>query len=645
MYYTEVVVGSPLYHGSEPLTYATEHPLKRGQIVSVPLRNQQVLGIVLRQATKPAFATKPVSEIFALPPLPEHMLGLLTWIPNFYPAPLGVIANHFLPKRITPLPPKKPIEKSVTQAASSLPPLTKDQQHALANIASEGMHILHGETGSGKTRVYIELAQHTLGSGKSALILTPEISLTSQLAEDFSDIFGDAVIVVHSRLTEATRRKIWLELLRSDEPRIIIGPRSALFMPMRQLGLIVIDEAHEPAYKQDQAPYYHTTRLASMLAGLAHCPVVLGSATPAIADYFLAKEKNRPIIRMQQTASSTASAPERTIRLVDLRDRQQFPKNAHLSTQLLKAISETLQKHEQVLLFLNRRGTARVIFCEQCGWQADCPHCDTPLVYHGDIHTMRCHICNYTAPNPVCCPACGHAGIVYKSIGTKAIADDIARLFPDASIQRFDADNKKADRIEEHYEDVRAGKVDIIIGTQMLAKGLDLPKLGLVGVIVADTSLFIPDFSAQERTYQLLRQVIGRVGRGHRASQAIIQTYNPDSPILRAALQNTWEDFYTAELAERKKFVFPPFCYLLTVRCRRASSKSAETAAERFATELYGKKLPILIDGPAPAFREKSREGFTWQLVIKTKRRDELLKIIKLLPSGWSYDIDPLNLL
>lgn len=258
---------------------------------------------------------------------------------------------------------------------------------------------------------------------------------------------------------------------------------------------------------------------------------------------------------------------------------------------------------------------------------------------------MRCHSCSYKAAVPSSCPECRSADIVFKSIGTKAIMLEVERLFPEASAMRFDTDNKKSERLETHYDAVRSGKIDIIVGTQTLAKGLDLPNLGLVGVVLADTSLYFPDFSAQERTYQLLSQVLGRVGRGHRQGSAVIQTYAPESPLLESVMQKNWDTFYNKELLERQNFLFPPFCYLLKVTCKRASSQAAQKAADAFAAQLRSHNHNIVIEGPAPAFHEKVQNKFVWQLIIKSKRRNYLTSIIRQLPSGWTHDIDPMNLL
>jgi len=642
MNYVEILVADGSYHGNEPLTYASPVALETGSIVTVPLRAKQVLGVVVKTAEKPRFPTKPIVIAHPLPPLPRQLLQTLRWLHAYYPSSLGATTQQFLPKQLPHKP--TPLPAATTPPPANLPPLTADQTNTLNAISQPGTYLLHGETGSGKTRVYIELARRSLESGASAIILTPEIGLTSQLAQDFREVFGDQVVVVHSRLTAATRQRLWLALLLHEAPLVVVGPRSALFSPLARVGFIAIDESHEPSYKQDQAPHYHATRVAGALAAQHKAVLVLGSATPLLSDYYLAQQKQRPILRMDTTAAQHAASSYKTD-IVDLRDRSQFTKSPHLSNQLIAAVESALLAGEQSLLFLNRRGTARIILCENCGWQANCPHCDLPLVYHGDAHITRCHSCDYTAPSPNSCPSCRYASVVFKSIGTKAISDEVQRLFPDATIRRFDTDNKKMERIEEQYEDIRRGDVDIIVGTQVLAKGLDLPKLGVVGVVIADTSLYVPDFSSQERTYQLLVQVLGRVGRGHRAGHAIIQTYSPDSPLLEAVLHKDWELFCTKELQERQSFLFPPFCYLLKLSCRRATQTSTQKTAQKLANELRKTYSHIIVEGPTPSFHEKVQNKFQWQLIIKAKNRVQLVDIIRTLPAGWSYDIDPMNLL
>lgn len=644
MYYVAVLVADPSYHGTEALTYGSAQLLPTGTIVIVPLRSKQIIGVVVNTTThKPNFVVKPVTETPNISILPSQLIALLSWLKDYYPAPLGTVVQQVLPKEL----PKKPVDPlpAKRKTVITLPPLTKDQQNVLPKIGAKGLHILHGDTGSGKTRIYIELTHRAVNAHKSALIITPEIGLTSQLAETFEQVFPQRVVVIHSQLTEATRRKIWLTLLQETEPVVIIGPRSALFSPVKEIGLIIIDEAHETAYKQDKSPYYHASVVGSRLAALHNAPIILGSATPLVTDYYVAQQKGRPILRMTLTATSSDRSSERTMKVIDLRDRTQFSKKSPLSDVLIAAMHQALANKEQILLFLNRRGTARIIMCNNCGWQAVCPHCDLPLIYHGDSHSVRCHSCNYQAKPPTNCSECHNSSVIFKSLGTKAIAEEVQRLFPEAVAMRFDTDNKKDERIEQHYTAIHNGQVDILIGTQTLAKGLDLPNLSLVGAVMADASLYVPDFSSQERTYQLLSQVIGRVGRGHRDSTVIIQTYAPDSPLLKSVLTKDWTTFYTNELHERKQYLFPPFCFLLKVWCRRATQKAAQKASENLAEELRRAGLEIVIEGPAPSFHEKVADKYQWQLIIKAKQRGELLRTIKKLPSGWSHDIDPMNLL
>lgn len=646
MHYYEVIVSTPSYRGRELLTYQYGQRLMIGSVVTVQLRNTATLAIVANEVTKPKFATKPIHSTIDIPELPIQLVRLATWLATYYPTGIGSIGQQFLPKNLNRLT-LSPDEHTLavdSDSRATLPPLTKDQQRVVSKITEPGTYTIHGETGTGKTRVYVELAQHALNQGKSVIILTPEISLTPQLARNFKATFGNQVIVTHSGLTDKERRSNWLKILTTTTPLLIIGPRSALFTPLKNIGLVVIDESHEPSYKQEQSPHYVTSKVAAKLVELHSAILVLGSATPSVTDYFTAQQKDKPILRMTQIAQQSAfSSPH--IEIMDLKNRADFSKSNMLSDKLLSAIDQSLRNGEQTLLFLNRRGTARIILCDQCGWQAICDHCSLPLTYHGDNHIMRCHTCGRTKPAVSYCPVCNNPKIVLKSVGTKAIVENISSIFPNARIQRFDTDNKKTERIEQHYGSILSGNIDIIVGTQILAKGLDLPKLSVVGVVIADTSLNFPDYTADERTYQLLRQVIGRVGRGHRDSNVILQTYNPSNFIVQAAANNSWDEYYKREVAVRQKFLFPPFCFVLKLTCRRASSTAAQKKAEEFANTIRRTGFRVLIDGPSPSLHEKIGTKFQWQLIIKAKQRSELLKVIDVLPSDWSYDIDPLNLL
>lgn len=647
MRYYEVFIASGRYHSGAPLTYSSEEPLGLMTAVTVPLRNRSATGFVIQEVGKPNFSVKPIKALVSKKPLPQHCLPLARWLEEYYIASLGDALSQFAPSK----PSVRQIEtEEITHHA--LPnaqlefesPLTADQKNALKQIraSSSTTSLLHGATGTGKTRVYLELARETIKRGHSVMLLTPEIALTTQLAAAAKQFLQAPVFVLHSQLTDAKRKEIWLAILESGQPVVVVGPRSALFAPVHNLGLVVLDEAHEPAYKQEQNPRYHAVRAASQLGLLTSARVVLGSATPSITDYYLAKEKGA-VITMNQPALGDAEEAETEI--VDIKERSNFSRNPNLSNQLIDVIKATLAAKKQVIIYLNRRGSARIILCNKCGWQLLCPNCDIPLVYHGDTHSVRCHICGYHQDPPKACPVCANTDIIYKSIGTKALADSVIKLFPQSKVQRFDSDNAKGERLDELYSQLLKGEIDILVGTQLLAKGLDLPKLGLVGIITAETTLALPDYSSEERAYQLLYQVIGRVGRGHGKGKVVVQSYEPNSLVVQAATQRDWQTFYKHVLAERQQFRFPPFSYLAQLVCRRATLKGAEQASQRLFKELVAANLQVEVIGPAPSFYARRGKYHYWQIVLKSKDRRHLEKLVKLAPADWVINLDPVNLL
>lgn len=642
MYYYEVLVSSQRYHGSEPLTYGSESQLAAGTVVSVPLGNQTVSGFVTKQTSKPLFAVKPVNAVIEGEPLPRALISLHDWMKFYYPSPLGLITQLFLPAGLGT---KSRLKHSAKHEKHIEPPkLTAEQVEAVETISQSDSrsYLLHGETGSGKTRVYIELAKTTLENGKSVIVLTPEIGLTPQLANSFKSAFPGKVTILHSEQTTAERRDNWESIRNSSEPTIVIGPRSALFAPLHNIGFIIVDECHDPAYKQDQMPYYQTTRVAAQLAHLHKAKLVMGSATPLISDYFAFEQKKLPIVRMQSLAKG---ASEVSTEVVDLKDRQRFSRSPWLSDSLLACIEKALQDGYQSLIFLNRRGTARIVVCGNCGWQATCPRCDLPLTYHGDKHHLQCHTCGLTDRAPISCPECSKPEIEFKSIGTKTLVTEVSRLFPEAAIARFDSDNARAESMATNFADIASGKVEILVGTQVLSKGLDLPLLKVIGVVLADTGLYFPDFSAEERTYQTLRQVIGRVGRGHTAGHVVLQSYNPRGSAITAVTKGDYAAFYDAQLKERELYHFPPYYFVLKVSIERAMQPAARKAAHELAASLMTAGLAVEIVGPAPAFIEKAHNKYRWQIIIKAKQRGQLTQAIKVLPKNCSYDIDPTNLL
>jgi primosomal protein N' (replication factor Y) (superfamily II helicase) len=645
MHHYEVWVSSSKYHGEKPLTYSSENSLNIGSVVVVPMQKQTVVAVITRKVTKPAFATKDILRIVSDAALPTELIQLVEWLREYYPAPMGQITSLLLPSSLTAQS-RKTTEKAPSTKPFSLPKLTKDQTLALQAIhdANPKSVMLHGDTGTGKTRVYMELIREQLARGRSSIVLTPEIGLTPQLALTCQEAFPDKSVVIHSGLTPAQRRNAWMKVIQSAEPLIVIGPRSALFAPLANIGLIVIDEFHETSYKQEQAPHYLATRVAAKLAELHKAQLILGSATPPISDYFAFKEKGLPIVRMKEPAVKNVGS-EPITEIIDLRKRELFTRSPWVSDQLLKALEVSLLNSQQSLVFLNRRGTAKLVLCQNCGWEALCPRCDLPLTYHGDKHIMQCHTCGYHEAVPLACPDCSETNIIFRSIGTKSLVTELERLLPKARIGRFDSDTAKPDRLEQQYASILEGKLDILVGTQMLGKGLDLPNLSTLGIVLADTSLTFPDYTSEERTYQLLTQALGRVHRGHVLGSAFIQTYHPENKVLNTAVSNDYESFYSNQAEERKLFGFPPYRYMLKLTCSRSSSQTAQKASQQLGATLRSQKLPIEVIGPSPAFTEKIHNRYRWQLIIKATQRTELIKIIRSLPANWSYDIDPVNLL
>ena len=449
-------------------------------------------------------------------------------------------------------------------------------------------------------------------------------------------------------MTASQRNLAWRNILFSTKPLVIIGPRSALFMPVTELGLVIIDECHEPSYHQDQSPRYSTVTVASKLAQLAKCRLILGSATPPVSDYYLAEHLHRPIVIMDQLAKPDAIRP--TTKIVDLTKPDNFRSESDLFTiPLLTAMRQALSRHRQILLFHNRRGTAGLALCQNCGWTALCPNCFTPLTLHHDKYQLICHICGHHQQPPLTCPDCHQPNITYKGIGTKRIEEEVRRLFPVAKLRRFDGDTLRGEAVQDVYHELRAGTTDIIIGTQTIAKGLDLPHLAVVGIVQADAGLSLPDFSAGERTFQLIAQACGRVGRGNQATTAIIQTYQPQAPAVRYGANQDYAKFYKEELARRQQGHFPPFSYLLQITCSYKTERGATTAISRLASKLR-QRLPAgaKLLGPSPAWHERTRSGYRWQIVIRSGKRHILVDIAKQIKSSggkWQVKLDPISLL
>jgi primosomal protein N' (replication factor Y) len=646
MHYYEVAPNQIVRLGSDVFTYHFETELTIGQVVSIQIGKKSMIGIIMQSVNKPSYDTKPIATIIYDQPLPLSLVNLASWISTYYNTPLALVIQTILPHGIQKKRRSISVEASRPNRVRTNIVFTDEQLSALQEIkkSQQGSLLLQGVTGSGKTEIYIETVKQAIADNKSAIILVPEIALTSQIVADFSHHFEN-ILVVHSTITESRRHAIWQEALESDKPRVVIGARSALFTPLRNIGIIIIDECHEPSYKQDQSPKYSALRAASIMGKSLDAKVIFGSATPSIVDRYLAENSGNKVIRLTKPARKLTLAP--TILLIDMTKRANFSGQRFLTKQLLKQLDKTLQDGKQALIFHNRRGSASTTLCENCGWTAECPRCYIPLSLHADQHNLRCHICNFTQAVPTSCPICHHVEIIHKGFGTKLIESELRKLYPKANIARFDADNHDSETVNARYSELYDGTIDIAIGTQVIAKGLDLPHLRTVGVIQADSGLALPDFSSSERTFQLLSQVVGRVGRNEHATQVIVQSYQPLHPSIAFGLTQDYESFYKYALSLRKKGLFPPFTHLLKLTCSYKTELAAINSTKKISAllnEKLGSNISIL--GPTPAFYERQRDNYRWQLVIKSPKREFLIKTVELTPkTNWQTDLDPTSLL
>lgn len=670
MYYevipTTTFKKSPLFSDGL-LTYSFDQNLAPGTIVSIPLGKKTALGIIYRKTTAPTdqnFIIKSINKIVHPIPLPNHLLKSLAWLSSYYLNPVAKTANLFLPLGIEKNRRKKssastfipqssnPIQDMTSPIAATTThyqiPLNPAQKQALTELHKIKTHtkLLHGITGSGKTNIYLELASQVFSSNQSVILLVPEISLTPQLVGRFQEHFGTQVISLHSKLTEAERHLIWQRIHEADQstPFVIIGPRSALFSPLKNLGLIIIDEAHEPSFYQDTSPRYHALRLASFMAQTLEIDCLLGTATPRVEDYFLA-QKNHAYVTLSEKAKAITGQTK--ISLIDLKDRALFTRNRYFSDALLQDIENNLKQHKQTLLFHNRRGSAPLTICEHCGYQVLCPNCLLPLTLHSDSYQLICHTCGHHEPVPSTCPICHHGSLIHKGFGTKLLESELKKLFKSARIARFDADNTTADSLTQNFEAVKNGDIDIIIGTQTIAKGLDLPLLNTVGIVQADANLNLPDYAAEERTFQLITQVIGRVGRGHNdINHVFLQTFQPEHPVILAAKSLDYAKFADYLLKKRQLSHLPPFFYLLRI----SIVKKTEDLAIKKIMSLHRtlKKFPdVYLSAPTPSFHEYTPSGYSWQIIVKAKKRDSLTHLIQSLDQypEIRFAIDPPSLI
>jgi primosomal protein N' (replication factor Y) (superfamily II helicase) len=520
-----------------------------------------------------------------------------------------------------------------------------------ALCSSPDIFLLRGITGSGKTEVYLRALAEAVKQGRRGLVLVPEISMTPQIIERFLSRFPGRVAVLHSELSLGEQFDEWWRI-KNGEFDVVIGPRSAVFAPQPDLGLIIIDEEHEWTYKQqDNSPHYHTREVAVKLAELTGATVVLGSATPDVESYYKALNGTYHLLELTARVTPDEGSPLPEVEVVDLRAELKAGNLSLFSRSLHESIEKALENREQILLFLNRRGTASFIECRNCGWVVRCKRCEVPLSYHLAENWLVCHQCNYHIKPPTVCPSCGSLRIKYLGVGTEKLEQETARTFPKARILRWDSDvtGGHGHSHEEIFSKFRDGEADILIGTQMIAKGLDLPGVTLVGVVSADIALNLPDFRAGERTFQLLSQVAGRAGRGWRGGKVIIQTYSPQNYAIKAAASHDYVAFYRKEMAYRYQLREPPFIRLAGLVFTHSNDVHGHEEAERMQNLLLKERdlkgiSGVSLIGPAPSYIHRLRGKYRWQLILRAPDPSAFLSGIN-FPRGWSVDIDPVGLI
>ncbi len=539
--------------------------------------------------------------------------------------------------------------------------LTQSQQDALSAIrAGSGVFLLHGVTGSGKTEVYLQAIADAVDAGKQAVMLVPEISLTPQTIARCAARFSGRVAVLHSALSQRERSSEW-QRIRAGSVDVVIGPRSALFAPLQRLGLIVMDEEHDWTYKQEQSPRYHARDVAVQLAGIVGAKVILGSATPDVGSYYRAQKGTYTLLTLPDRISFAGAGTQGVgrsaasgdswmppVHIVDMRQELQAGNRSIFSRELATTLRETVLRKEQTILFLNRRGASTFVICRECGYVLECQDCLLPFTFHAVGTRLMCHNCGKTARTPERCPDCSSQRIRYFGLGTQRVVEEVEALLPQARVMRWDRDTARTRGEHEAIVDaMREHRVDILVGTQMVAKGHDLPMVTLVGVISADAMLHLPDFRAAERTFQLLTQVSGRAGRGPAGGAVIVQTYNPQHPTIAMASRHDYHAFFRQEIQFRKQMGYPPysrvvkfvFSHTKAETCEREARKLFEVLAERVANH----DPEIHLTGPLPAFLEKSHGKFRWLIIARGV--DVTPVLIQDLPTGWTIDVDPASVL
>ena len=659
MLYAEVAVEAARGSGRETYTYAVPEEVEvvPGHRVTVPFGRRSTYGFVVSLGTEdPGVEVKRIATAGADPLLLPHQVALARLVADHYWLPLIECLRAMLPPRVRATGSSGSQASSrqrrhsrlvelATGAASPVarPELTAEQGNALELIDANQMTLLHGVIASGKTEVYLAAAQKALAAGLRVLLLVPDISLTPQLVQRVRARLDAPIAILHSQLTELERAQQWWRT-RRGEAQVVLGSRSAVFAPIARLGLICLDEEGSAAYKQDRTPRYEAGWVAQRLASVTGAKLVAGSATPSVVTYHAAVGGEMALA----TLSKRVRGRDAEVELIDMRDEAASGNRQPLSRRLVEVIGQTLENEEQAILYLNRRGMATFVLCRDCGKSVQCLGCSVALVQHTEIDGLVCHYCGYSRAMPSVCDHCGSRNIRGMGMGTQRLEGIVKKLWPQARVLRLDSDAARGpDSYFDIWETFSERRADILVGTQLVARGLDLPAVTCVGVVDADLPLHFPDYRSAENTFSLVVQVAGRAGRDGRSSRVVVQTSNPDHYALRCAVANDYEGFYAAELPSRKAFAFPPFADLVVLTRTDAddakAAAAAREAAEAVATGLLKEGIEgIRVMGPAPAFIHRLRGEYRWQVTLKG---DGLQRARHLAPrgKGWSYDVDPVT--
>jgi primosomal protein N' (replication factor Y) len=642
-------------------TYSYEVPagidVVPGHRVTVPFGRRSTYGFVVSLGTEdPGVEVKPIATVGKEPLLLPHQVELARLVADHYWVPLIECLRAMLPPRVRSTgadgsgPSTRQRRRSrllelavAPQSAAAGPALTDEQRQALELIDANPFTLLHGVIASGKTEVYLAAAQRALAQDLRVLLLVPEISLTPQLVERVRARLQAPIAILHSQLTELERAQQWWRV-RRGEASVVLGSRSAVFAPIPRLGLICLDEEGSSAYKQDRTPRYEAGWVARRLAQVAGAKFVAGSATPSVVTYHAAVSGEVALARLTKRVRGD-DAP---VELVDMRDELVAGNRKPLSRRLLQVVDQTLRNEEQAILYLNRRGLSTFVMCKDCGKSVQCLGCSVALVQHAEIEGLVCHYCGYSRPMPATCDYCGSRQIRGMGMGTQRLEGMVRKLWPQARVLRLDSDAAKGpDSYFEIWETFRERRADILVGTQLVTRGLDLPAVTCVGVVDADLPLHFPDYRSAENTFALVVQVAGRAGRDGRPARVVVQTSNPEHYSLRCAAVGDYEGFYVAELPSRKAFTFPPFADLAVLTRSDAddgkAAAGARDAAESIAAGLLKEGVEgIRVMGPSPAFIHRLRGEYRWQVTLKG---EGLERARHLAPRGrgWSFDVDPVT--